>query len=85
MRITETTFGIELTKSEIELITNALNYECEYEKEKIAELKQSHDACDHAEWPKIEKTLQEYKRLREEMGKLIGVTFYDCCKYERGY
>lgn len=75
MRVTETTYSVELTKTEIENIVKALAYECEYELEKIGELKQSTKQEDHIKLSNIKKIFEEYKALRNAMGQIIGITY----------
>lgn len=75
MKIVETTYNLELTKNEIEKIVKALAYECEYEAEQIAELKESTKQEDHIRLSNIKKSFNEFKELRNFMANIIGVHY----------
>lgn len=75
MKIVETIYNLELTKSEIEKIVNALAYECEHEAERIAKLKESTKQEDHIRLNNIKKYLNEFKELRNLMANIIGIHY----------
>lgn len=75
MEIVKKNYVVALTEEEVRRLTDALDCECEYLRERVAELKSSPTQEDVMDGCEMEKDFMFVQNMRNDFGNLIGRTY----------